>query len=71
MQWERIYWEKENNLHVIAEALTSGAILESLVFTIRKGSERWKPGNFILRLPEKIREKIKKLTSEHFQHRIK
>jgi hypothetical protein len=62
-------WEED--LNTTAERIASDAILESLFFTFRPGSERWKPGKFIMRLPEKIREKIKKMKSKHFQHRIK
>ena len=65
-------WHKwEEDLEKTAQEISSKAILESLLFTISPGSEKWKPGNFIKRLPEKIREKIKKMKAKHFQHRIK
>jgi hypothetical protein len=62
-------WDAD--LQITAEEISSKAILERLLFSVIPGSARWKPGNFIKRLPEKIREKIKKMKAKHFQHRIK
>jgi hypothetical protein len=65
-------WHKwEEDLNTTAERLASDAILERLFFNFNAKLERCKPGRFIMRLPEKIREKIKKMKAKHFQHRIK